>query len=137
MLKTDSSRHYQIWWKYAYDRVVDLVRRRRKERSWDYMQQKMGVVRRYSWLYRRALGVLPLPPLSADELDELSVLHDSERVNFIQMVRVLTVNKMRSEVKALLVEAAASKPTKGMMSRLFGSSKTSPRVTVDGMEFER
>jgi len=136
MLKTDRSRHYKIWWKYAYDRVVDLVRRRRKERSWGYMQQKLGVVKRYSWLYRRALGVLPLPPLSTDELDELSVLHDSERVNFIQMVRVLTVNKMRSEVKALLVEAAASKPTKGMMSRLFASSKTSAKITVDGMEIE-
>ena len=61
------------------------------------------MAKRYSWLYKRALGVLPLSPLSAEELDELSVLHDSEGVNFIQLVRVFTVKKMRSEAKALLV----------------------------------
>jgi vacuolar protein sorting-associated protein 13A/C len=129
--------HYKEWWRYAYGRALDLVRLKRKQTSMSHVRRCISVAVRYSKLYKRALGVLPLKALSKEEMDEFTVIQDTEPLAFLRLVREQANSVMRAQVQELLVEAALTpQPKKGKMASLFGSSKKVFKVTVGGAEVE-
>jgi len=129
--------NYRVWWKYAYQRAMDLVRVRRRDQSWDGVVKRIKAAVRYSKLYKRALGVLPLEPLSVEEQDELSQLQDSQPLRFLQLVSKATTDSMVAQVRVMLKKVALSpQPKKSFMSRIFSSSSVSLTVCVGGEHVE-
>jgi uncharacterized protein YeaO (DUF488 family) len=129
--------HYRVWWQYACGRALDVVRLKRQQRAISHVRRCISVAVRYSKLYKRALGVLPLTALSKEEMDEFTVIQDTEPLAFLRLVREQANRVVRAQVKKLLVEAALTpQPKKGMMARMFGSSKKVSKVTVGGEEVE-
>ncbi len=129
--------HYRVWWRYAYGRALDVVRLKRQQRAMSHVRRCISIAVRYSKLYKRALGVLPLTALTKEEMDEFTVIQDTEPLAFLRLVREQANRMMRAQVQKLLVEAALTpQPKKGMMASMFGSSKKVSKVTVGGVEVE-
>jgi vacuolar protein sorting-associated protein 13A/C len=133
--------HYRLWWKYATDTALELVRKRRQDLSWDRMREHIRLAVRYQKLYRRALGVLPLPPLSDAELDELQAIQDTEPINFLNLVQRVTIDRMRTEVKRMLElrVGEARAPKQGFLSRMFvrgSQAEEKTKMTIGGVEIQ-
>ena len=127
--------HYKEWWKYAIAQAVALVRKRREELGWERMRKHVRLALRYKQLYRRALGVLPLETLTEEEQDELMAIHDSVALDFLKLVRQITVDGMRAEVSDMLKQSVAPPPqARGFFGRLFSREKKT--VTVGGVDVE-
>jgi hypothetical protein len=130
--------YYREWWLYAYGRALDVVRLKRQQKAMSHVRRCISIAVRYSKLYKRALGVLPLTSgLSKEEMDEFIVIQDTEPLSFLRLVREQANRMVRAQVQKLLEEAALTpQPQKGMMGRMFGSSKKVSKVTVGGEEVE-
>ena len=79
--------HYREWWLYAMGRVLALVRLKRQQASMSHVRRCLSVAVRYSKLYKRALGVLPLKALDKEEMDEFTEIQEAEPLSFLRLVR--------------------------------------------------
>jgi hypothetical protein len=130
--------HYAKWWRYAISQIRDQVQSRRQAWSPHHLSAQRKRGREYEPLFTRALGLLPLPGLEAEEEAAMLALEDEMPESMVLALRAAAQLRVRTEGRSVLTNAVASaqadaRPAAkaGILSRLFGMGGDRDRETQD------
>jgi vacuolar protein sorting-associated protein 13A/C len=129
--------HYAAWWVYAINENLKAVRKRRRCCTLEGLTESVRLANEYAALFRRGLGVLPVPALSADEKARVLAIEDTSSDEFIAAVRNsvqhAVVRDAHDVLEAARARAQAQKKG-GFFSGfgLFRSSSSSAGPAADG-----
>ena len=114
---------YTIWWQYAMTQVLNTVRERQSAWHGNTLSAQATRLREYVPLFRRALGLLPLPALHSAEEARMRDLEGEMPDTMIMAIRHGVTNRIRIEARTALDLARKSQPKVSLFSRMFWRSK--------------
>ena len=129
---------YAAWWAYAINETLIDVRARLRARTFPGLVAQVRLANEYAALFRRCLGVLPLPPLTATEAARLVAIEECSSDEFISAIRNMVQHAVVRDAQDALEAARArarTQPRTGLLGGfgLFGEGDSATEVLVAGI----
>lgn len=124
--------HYAAWWRYA----IDVARRQAlaRKQAWrrDVVFANAKRMLQYAPLFRRALNLLPLPPLEKHEEMAMQRLEEEMPDTMISAIRSGVQNRLQNDAREALAHARQALPKPSLFSRIFGARDTKEEGSKGG-----